>query len=152
MVRAEIALWSCRQCGTRFYTEAEADKCCSKPKKDWDDVQEFELKQVHLDLLQNTFIDWEDCEYGAPSIDCKRPYGNSDVEDDIAEIIKLKKKGNWDYSEECWNEKASHFLSDLHRQTQLALQIILHCKTFRLGKYQKTDKYSQDWKFVGGVE
>ena len=33
---------------------------------------------------------WDDCEFGAPAIDCKRPYGNSDVYNDIAKILEIK--------------------------------------------------------------
>lgn len=41
----------------------------------------------HLTLVENLEWLWEDCEYGAPAVDCKRPYGNSDVERDIAEAL-----------------------------------------------------------------
>ena len=40
-----------------------------------------------MKLLEKACWDYEECEYGAPAIDCKRPYGNSDVEGDIAEIL-----------------------------------------------------------------
>jgi len=30
---------------------------------------------------------WYGCETGAPGLDCKRPYGNSDVEGDVCEIL-----------------------------------------------------------------
>lgn len=42
---------------------------------------------AHLALLRRACWDWNECEYGAPSMDPKRPYGNSDVEDDLAEIL-----------------------------------------------------------------
>jgi hypothetical protein len=35
------------------------------------------------------YITWDDCEFGAPACDCKRPYGNSDVYGDMAEILGL---------------------------------------------------------------
>jgi hypothetical protein len=41
----------------------------------------------HLALLKHAEWSWNDCEFGAPSMDPKRPYGNSDVEDDLAELL-----------------------------------------------------------------
>lgn len=41
----------------------------------------------HLTLLRRAWWDWYDCEYGAPAIDPKRPYGNSDVDGDLAELL-----------------------------------------------------------------
>ena len=35
-------------------------------------------------------VQWRDCEYGAPEINPKRPYGNSSVELDICEILGWK--------------------------------------------------------------
>ena len=101
---------------------------------------------MHLDLLKRTCITWNDCEFGAPGIYCKKPYGNSDVIGDIAKIIKLNKKENFDYEEEDWTEKAFDYIEDIHKQTQVALEIILHCQTFRLGRYKKKD--FQEWEFI----
>lgn len=146
-IKGDVA-YACNKCSLQYNNEWDAAQCCKF--KDWSDVTEFELKQVHLDLLKQSSIDWEDAEYGAPCIDPKRPYGNSNVEDDIAEIIKLKKAGNWDRTEEAWNDNAEELMRDLHLQTQIALEIILHCQTFRLGKYRKKEKYGGEWEFVGG--
>ena len=42
----------------------------------------------HLALLARLAFDWDDeCEWGAVSTDPKRPFGNSDVEGDISEIL-----------------------------------------------------------------
>lgn len=42
----------------------------------------------HVKLLKRLEWQWQDCESGAPAVDCKRPYGNSgDPEDDIREIL-----------------------------------------------------------------
>ena len=37
------------------------------------DKKKFEVKLEHLKLLKRAYVRWEDCEFGAPSIDCKRP-------------------------------------------------------------------------------
>lgn len=44
-------------------------------------------EERHLVLLRRSFWDWNDYEFGAPSMDPKRPYGNSDVENDLAELL-----------------------------------------------------------------
>lgn len=139
--------YTCSVCGEQYIQKEEAIDCekLHKKERDFDNIKIFELKQVHLDLLKQTAISWDSCEYGAPCIDCKRPYGNSDVEDDMAEIIKLPKKGNWDSEEEMWNEETQEKLADLHKETQIALQIILHCQTFELGKYKLSEEGYQNW-------
>lgn len=52
-------------------------------------VAEFTVTQEHLKLLRHAWVDcWNEGEgYGAPSINPKKPYGSSDVEDDIARIL-----------------------------------------------------------------
>jgi hypothetical protein len=49
--------------------------------------RDFLITDNHIKLLKRMWVNWQDCEYGAPAVDCKRPYGNSDVEDDICEIL-----------------------------------------------------------------
>jgi hypothetical protein len=41
----------------------------------------------HLALLSSAYWRMSEMEYGAPEIDGKRPYGNSSVEEDLAEIL-----------------------------------------------------------------
>lgn len=142
-----ICEYRCGKCRTAWVDKESAEHCCEKKKIDWTRVKSFELKQVHLDLLKRMYVDWDDCEFGAPCIGCKRPYGNSDVLDDIAEIIKLKKKDNWDFEEENWTEEAEDMMIDLHKQMQVVLQIVLCCLSFKLGWYEKTSEYGTDWKF-----
>ena len=47
----------------------------------------FILTYQHLNLMGNMHVGWQSCETGAPEIDPKRPYGNSDVAEDIANIL-----------------------------------------------------------------
>ena len=97
---------------------------------------EFILKKEHLDLLTNAYVSWFDCEYGAPAIDCKRPYGNGDVADDMREILNSENLSD----EEC---------RKLHNETEIALQIVLmNINNVQLGKYT-INGYGKDWKFVG---
>jgi hypothetical protein len=46
------------------------------------------VTEDHLALLARLTFDWDDeCEWGAVSSDPKRPFGNSNVEGDISEIL-----------------------------------------------------------------
>lgn len=46
------------------------------------------ITQDHLALLARMTFDWDDeCEWGAVSSDPKRPFGNSNVEGDVSEIL-----------------------------------------------------------------
>lgn len=63
---------------------------------DWEDRDKFArgmrgqvLKPTadHVTLLARSYWRMSDCEFGAAEIDGKRPYGNSDVEDDLAEML-----------------------------------------------------------------
>ena len=128
-------------------------------------TQRFELKEEHLKLLQRFAVGWQDCEFGAPEIDPKRPYGNSDVYQDIVEILGLKKMKEGIYKfvlfgEECLltgedeynidfgdEDELCKMLSKLHKETEIALQICLVTLSFKPGIYE-CEEYGNDWKFV----
>jgi len=98
----------------------------------------FELKPEHIALLRSAYWNYQNCEYGAPEIDPKRPYGNSDVEGDVREILNLP-----DLSDE--------EADALHHETVTAIEVILSTKTFEPGVYERRgDGYreSRDWTRV----
>lgn len=51
------------------------------------------ITQQHLDLLKQAYISEYECEFGGWGLDCKRPFGNSDVIGDILEILGYIKSG-----------------------------------------------------------
>ena len=106
----------------------------------------FILKQEHLDLLKEAYVEWQDCETGAPCIDPKRPYGNSDVEGDIAEILGWEINPEYEELSNSQRKKAN----ELHKGTGIALQIVLQNigKEIRLGEYQTKTDYDNKWVFV----
>lgn len=74
----------------------------------------------HLKLLDRMELRWENCEYGAPAVDCKRPYGNSDVAGDIAEIL------GWEAGPEGQLSNEQELLaSELHRETLPVLRYLI---------------------------
>lgn len=103
--------------------------------------ERFIVRKEHLDLLSEAHISWNEIETGAPTIDPKRPYGNSDVVMDIYEILDPEgSKEGRDLTEE--NES---ILFDLHKETEKTLQIVLETGRFLPGIYEK----DRNWEFKG---
>jgi len=94
-------------------------------------LKNFTITQQHIDLLKRAELRWEDCEFGAPAIDCKRPYGNSSVYSDIAEIINIKPEGDND----CFSDDQIDLMSKLHRETLTALLIFIDIGKMETGQY-----------------
>lgn len=100
----------------------------------------FTLTTGHLKLLAKMYVGWDDCETGAPAIDPKRPYGNSDVASDVAEIL-----GVVDYDPE--DDAQYDHMHKMHNETGTALQIVLSTCSFEPGRYKRTDEYdTQHWE------
>lgn len=91
----------------------------------------FVLTPDLVKLLNNMYVDWQDCEFGAPCIDPKRPYGNSYVEGDVAEILGVESEEEDFQLTDSQMEK----MGSLHRDTQTALQVVLSTKSFEPGIY-----------------
>lgn len=115
-----------------------------------EDVREFTVRPEHLVLLRHARVSWIESEFGAPMIDAKRPYGNSYVVRDIAEIL--------DAPDEVWvdgrrgefvTEEADERFTRLHVETAFALQIVLATGEFRPGRYRRSKRWSADWRRVG---
>jgi hypothetical protein len=111
-------------------------------------MDEFILTEQHIKLIQNMYISWWDAEYGAPGVDPKRPYGNSYVDGDLAEILGVVgTEHDADYDEPQLSEDQLADLARIHRETETALQIIVSTKSFVPGLY-RSDKYLSNWELV----
>ena len=104
-------------------------------------MDKFELKPEHVVLLRHASVRWEDCEFGAPAIDCKRPYGNSGVITDIREMFGYVGKECPHCGEIIPNENdpTDDELRKLHKETETALQVVLSSGSFEPGMYVCTD-------------
>ena len=61
------------------------------------ETREFTITEDHLKLLRRVYVAWDFGEGdGAPAINSKKPYGNSYVERDIAEILDVPDE-DWIY-------------------------------------------------------
>lgn len=80
----------------------------------------FTLTEEHLALARHMWVGWNDIEFGAPEIDPKRPYGNSDVVSDVAKIVGEP----WPDTDRERDVFAVR-MSVIHGEMETALQIIL---------------------------
>ena len=105
-------------------------------------ITRFVVTGEHLKLARRMCVGWQDCEYGAPEIDPKRPYGNRSVEVDIAEIL------GWVVDEdEGPTDEQRERAASIHREMETVLQIALATGSFRDGTYE-CSPYCHDWKMV----
>ena len=72
-----------------------------------------------LKLLAKAVLDnleyKNDCEFGSIGIDCKRPFGNSDVEPDMLEIIGWEMEGD-DGEDPCYSSKQREYVYKLYTE------------------------------------
>lgn len=101
----------------------------------------FEVTEEHIKLLRSTYVSWDTCEFGAPAIDSKRPYGNSDVYEDIAKILGIK-HAKPDEDDPEFSDEQFEYMEQIHRSTQIALQIFLTTGRMEPGRYIKESEYS----------
>ena len=107
----------------------------------------FSVTRDHIKLVRGLIIEWNDntdCDLGVPSANGKRPYGNSDVPEDVAEIIKL----DFVDEEKGLNKEQEKYCIKLHKDMGTVLQIVLSTGAFKTGEYE-CDEYGTDWKRIG---
>lgn len=102
----------------------------------------FKLTKNHIKLLSRAYWRMNEYETGAPEIDGKRPYGNSFVAGDVAEIIGMKVD-----KEEGMTDEQERDCLNLHHETLTAIRVILSTQSFEPGVYESNDRYGErDWK------
>lgn len=104
----------------------------------------FKLTEKHIKLLSNLYVSDD---YG-PTIDQKRPFGNSSIFSDVAEILEIEPKGNDGYEDELSDEQVQDMNDIYFNQLGTALAIVLTAKSFDTGKYRKTSDYGYKWERV----
>jgi hypothetical protein len=107
---------------------------------------EFHLTEDHIKLLRSMYVD--DYVDVAPVVGQKRPYGNSDVLSDLANILMP----NTDKCDNCGtlsSDDDEAYLMKIHKETGTALQIVLVTGKFEKGKYKKSCQYdARSWEKV----
>lgn len=110
----------------------------------------FILTEEHIKLLKEMYVGWSDIETGAPEIDPKRPYGNSNVAYDVIELLNWvddEKLQDEEFLESNEFEELEEKAMKLHYETGEALQAILCDGSFEPGKFV-SDEFNLKWKRV----
>ena len=98
----------------------------------------FEVLPEHIQLLRNMYVRWDDCEFGAPAIDSKRPYGNSYVFGDIGEILGIEPEEN-EYGDKEFTDEQEAYMLELHTDTETVLQIMIDTGEMKPGVYVREE-------------
>lgn len=116
-------------------------------------MSKFTVTEDHIKLLNRMYIDFSHDAYeGAPAVNIKRPYGNSDVVGDIAEIL------GWElvtdrYGDATVSEEQGERALKLHEEMATVLQILAQNPlNFQLGTYVNASRYGNDWELTDEVE
>lgn len=105
-------------------------------------ITEFTVTEDHIKLAREMNVDWEHTEFGAPAIDGKRPYGDSNVTRDMAEILEIPVP---DEGEDLSDELEER-LTRIHAEMGVVLQIALVTGEFKAGRYVLPERYSNRWE------
>jgi hypothetical protein len=104
------------------------------------EICEFVVLPEHLKLLSQVYWRWQDCEFGAPEIDPKRPFGNSNVEYDLVEIFHgVVSLSDHDYELKDAYPQLDKYVQ-WYRELHIVLQIICTSGKFEPGLYRKISK------------
>jgi hypothetical protein len=115
-------------------------------------LTDFTVTEDHLKLIRRFRpVGWSDGEGygGAAFISGKKPYGNSAVGHDIAQILRTPDE-DWVYEDgekSYLTDEAESRLMRLHVEAMFALQIVLAVGEFRPGRYQRS-RWNIDWRRV----
>ena len=106
--------------------------------------QTFRVKTEHLKLLREMWTSYIGyVEHGAPCIDPKRPYGNSNVYGDMAEILGIFPEFGGDDPD--YSQEQIDYMDKLHREMETVLQILIKTAPFTEGEFV-ADMYRNNWK------
>jgi hypothetical protein len=109
--------------------------------------ERFKMTEDHLKLLKRMSFRWEDdCYDGSPAVDCKRPYGNSDVWLDVAEITGIVPTED-DDGEKHYPKGSREKCMALHREAGTALEIVMQFQSFELGEFARNNPWGS-WRRV----
>ncbi len=133
--------------GREYQTKGEAERALEWVKQEAKrECLTFEVHDDHLKLMKRTYFSWDHCEYGAPSVNPKRPYGNSDVEHDIAGVLGLELAED-DYGSLRLSEEQSEYCANRHLEMEAFFQILCRFGEIPSGKYAREATYHK-WEKV----
>jgi len=112
----------------------------------------FQLTEEHVKLMRRFNIRWDDGYDGAPAVDCKRPFGNGDWENDVAEILGIEPIEHDDMEDTIIYPKGtSERIQKLYREMDKALAVVLSSASFTPGAYV-AEEYRDNWEYFGDCD
>jgi hypothetical protein len=144
-------VYYCETCGfsCKNKKEMQDHENIHQTKKEIFGALRFFITDAHIKLMRKFVIDWQECEYGAPEINPKRPYGNSWVEGDIAKILNIEPEAE-EEGEKVFSKAQNTDMYRLHLETKTALEIALQTGQLNAGEYARKSKWD-DWHIVTSV-
>src|SRR5689334_18404739 len=112
----------------------------------------FTVTEDHMKLLPHLWFEYDAyTEFGAPAVDPKRPYGNSDVYSDIAEHLGIKPElteeqvdYGWHPDDAEFSKEQRDYMFSVHRGMETVLNIMVRNNGVKPGRY-KASPYSVNW-------
>lgn len=110
-------------------------------------MKELVVTENHIKLLKSCYVDWNPTEFGGPCVDPKRPFGNSDVIRDMANILGMK-LADYETDNEKYKRQCASLIKGYH-ELQECLQILISNLKIEPGKYARENEYdAKSWKKV----
>ena len=147
----QITLYKCKYCNKTYPFKTLCEECEKSHIYEtiFEEVQNSKfiiITQEHLKLVKMLWFSWDKCEFGSPEVDCKRPFGNSDVFNDIFKILDVKpEQFNSDYGEYEYSEKQKQYVYRLYCQLKDVLEICCRNLEFKCGQFKREEIYL-DWE------
>lgn len=111
-------------------------------------TRKFTLTANHVALLRRAYVSWCPIEYGAPTIEPKRPFGSSgsaNIERDICATLGWEMAGD-DGDGPCYSSKQREAARTTYQELETALQVVLCTGSFTPGTYRESRQYdSRSW-------
>ena len=106
----------------------------------------FLVTEDHLKLLPHLWFNYNEwTEFGAPEVDPKRPYGNSDVYDDIAEHLGIEPGGEPDgWGDAEFTQDQRDYMLQVHKDMTTVLNIMVRNGGVERAEYTAS-AYGQNW-------
>ena len=113
----------------------------------------FVLTNEHLQLIQRLNIrshsskDKKHFPYPVPAVDLYRPFGNSAVLYDVAEIAGIEPRGEMSDDVQLLSDEQKEQLKQLIAEIPTALQICTSTLSFQTGVYTRRGEWD-DWQLI----
>lgn len=118
--------------------------------------QTFRLTQQHIALIRDMRVGWDDSYAGAPAIECREPYLSGAAVEAVISLAGIKsevvssviERGAVPRRVFMPDARAQRAAMTLHRETDIALQIVLSVGEFAPGLYRRVDHDGYRWERV----